>query len=131
MNALSHLSRAILLFGCCVLITSPIRAEQMDLLEMAEAIQEGNIDVGKQYGMHKKRGRYHRIHSEVLGMECESCHVGKKYAPDYLLLTKEEEERRAAGQGKRPKSDVVDRSVCLGCHKTNGIATPWYRTADQ
>ncbi len=101
----------------------------MDLADTAEAIRNGDIDVGKEYSMHKKRGRYHRIHSEVLGLECEACHVSKKYAPDYLLVNRQEEEARALGKGKRPKADVVDRAVCMGCHKENGVAHTFYRTA--
>ena len=106
-------------------------AAPMDLDETAEAIRDGKIDVGKRYDMHKKKGRFHRIHSETLGLDCEACHVAKSYAPDYLLLDRANAEAKAIGKGKGPKADVLDRGVCLGCHKTNGVATTWYRTADQ
>lgn len=106
-------------------------AEDRDLFDTAEAIREGEIDVGKRYDMNKKKGRFHLIHSETIGMECESCHVAPHFAADYLLVNKENAERKAAGVGKGKKADVIDRAVCLGCHKTNGVATTWYRTADK
>ncbi len=122
---------ALILFTGLAIPVSSYAEEGMDLADTAEAIRNGDIDVGKNYGMNKKKGRYHLIHSETLGLECEACHVSKKYAPDYLLVSKDEEERRAAGYGKRPKADVVDRAVCLGCHKKNGVAHTFYRTAGQ
>jgi len=117
-----------------ILMLSPVPgsvavAEDLDLADTAEAIRQGDIDVGEDYGMHKSHGRFHRIHSETLGLECEACHVGSQYAPDYLLLDRANAERKAAGDGKGKKAGVLDRAVCLGCHKTDGVATPWYRTA--
>ena len=102
-----------------------------DLAEMAKAIRDGEIDVGKQLDMDKKKGRFHVIHSDTVGLECEGCHVGKQYAKDYLLVGRTNAERQAVGAGKGEKSDVLDRSVCLGCHKTGGVATVWYHTADK
>ena len=107
------------------------QAAPSDLYEMAEAIQQGKIDVGTRYDMNEKRGRFHLIHSETVGLECEGCHVAKTYAPDYLLVGRHNAELKAAGTGKGDKADVLDRSVCLGCHKTGGVATVWYRTADK
>lgn len=119
------------LAACVLLIAGPALAEDRDLQETAKAIRDGKIDVGKQYDMHKTKGRYHLIHSETLGLECESCHVAPKFAPDYLLLNRDNAEAKAAGHGKGQKAGVLDRSVCLGCHKTNGVATAWYPTADK
>lgn len=102
-----------------------------DLYEMSKAISEGKIDVGKRYDMNDKKGRFHLIHSENIGLECEGCHVAKLYAPDYLLVDRHNAEQKAAGAGKGDKADVLDRSVCLGCHKTGGVATVWYQTADK
>lgn len=128
-------SVGILGLGLCLFLGSPaivIAADDaLDLADTAEAIRNGDIDVGKDYNMHKSKGRYHIIHSDTLGLECEACHVSKKYAPDYLLVNRQEEENRAAGSGKRPKADVVDRGVCMGCHKKNGIAHTFYQTAGQ
>lgn len=119
------------LFCGLAVFSSWSMAEQMDLDEMAEAIRNGDIDVGKQYDMNKKSGRFHLIHSETIGLECEACHVAPKYAPDYLLVDKDNAEAKAAHRGKGPEADVLDRAVCLGCHKTNGPAHTWYRTADK
>lgn len=102
-----------------------------DLYEISKAISEGEIDVGKRYDMNDKKGRFHLIHSETVGMECEGCHVAKSYAPDYLLVDRANATRKAAGEGKGEKIEVLDRSVCLGCHKTGGVATVWYQTADR
>ena len=101
------------------------------LATFAEQIQEGKVDVGKLYSMDVKKGRFHLIHSEEIDLNCESCHVAKVYAKDYLLVDRVNAERNALGEGKTGKADVVDRSVCLGCHKTGGIATTWYQTADK
>ena len=119
------------LLTLCLSAGSYALAEDLDLADTAEAIQKGKIDVGKQYDMNKKKGRFHLIHSETLGLECEACHVAKDYAPDYLLLDRENARKKALGKHKGPKDDVVDRAVCMGCHKTNGVATTWYQTADQ
>lgn len=119
------------LAACALFIAGPTLAEDLDLADTAEAIRNGDIDVGKQYDMNKKKGRFHLIHSETLGLECEACHVAPKYAPDYLLVDKDNAEAKAVGHGKGQKADVLDRAVCLGCHKTNGVATTWYRTADK
>ena len=122
-----------LLTGLFVLCLSSSWAAEAprDLAETAEAIRTGEIDVGTQYDMNDKRGRFHLIHSETVGLECEGCHVAKQYAPDYLVIDRETAERNAAGTGKGKKNDVLDRSVCLGCHKTGGVATVWYQTADK
>jgi hypothetical protein len=102
-----------------------------DLYELSKAIADDKIDVGKRYDMNAKKGRFHLIHSETIGMECEGCHVAKTYANDYLLVGRHNAELKAAGEGKGSKIEVLDRSVCLGCHKTGGVATVWYQTADQ
>jgi len=102
------------------------------LATFSEQIQEGKVDVGKLYSMDDKKGRFHLIHSEELDLNCESCHVAVDYAPDYLLVGRYNAHRQAIGEGKGGgKADVLDRSVCLGCHKTGGIATAWYQTADK
>lgn len=106
-------------------------AAPSDLYEMSKAISEGKIDVGKRYDMNEKKGRFHLIHSETVGIECEGCHVAKDFAKDYLLVDRYNAARKAAGEGKGDKADVLDRAVCLGCHKTGGVATVWYQTADK
>lgn len=102
-----------------------------DLYEMSKAISEGKIDVGKRYDLNEKKGRFDLIHSETIGLECESCHVAKDFAKDYLLVDRYNAARKAAGTGKGDKADVLDRAVCLGCHKTGGVATTWYQNRRQ
>jgi hypothetical protein len=101
------------------------------LATFAEQIQEGKVDVGKLYSMDDKKGRFHLIHSEEIDLNCESCHVAKAYAKDYLLVDRANAERNALGEGKTGKADVLDRSVCLCCPKTGDVATVWYQTADK
>ncbi len=91
--------------------------------ETAEKIRKGEIDVGKEYGMDIGK-RYHNIHANALGLTCQTCHVAKEYAPDYIYQRKYKVPVRGA-------PGVVDRGVCLGCHKKGGIAKELYGTAAQ
>ncbi|MDZ7754744.1 MAG: hypothetical protein U5S82_24605 [Gammaproteobacteria bacterium] len=101
------------------------------LTEHAKMIRRGKLETGKRYSMHDEEGRFHVIHVDEIDMECSSCHVGARYAKDYLLLGRDQAERKAAGTGKGETAEVTDRAVCLGCHKQGGIAQPWYRTASE
>ena len=101
------------------------------LATFSEQIQEGKVDVGKLYSMDDKKGRFHLIHSEEIDLNCESCHVATAYAKDYLLVDRANAERNALGEGKTGKADILDRSVCLGCHKAGCVATVWYQTANK
>jgi len=101
------------------------------LATYSRMIRDGEVDVGDRYGMDQNRGRFHRIHSEELDVTCDSCHVGDKYAPDFLVLNRANAERKAAGVGKGKEIGVVDRSMCLGCHTSGGVATKWYKAAGQ
>jgi len=94
--------------------------EYASLKELAEKIRSGEIDVGNDYSM-SLNGRFHTIHAKVLGMQCTSCHISS-FSEDVLYRRKYEKPAGAPG--------VVDRGVCLGCHKEGGIATPWYNQAD-
>lgn len=67
-------------------------------------------------------GRFHKIHAKVLGLDCTACHI-PDYAKDVLYERKYKKPEGAPG--------VVDRGVCLGCHKEGGIATPWYGQASE
>ena len=101
--------------------TSVPSKEYVTLKELAEKIRSGEIDVGNDYSM-SLNGRFHTIHSKVLGLDCSACHVSS-YAEDYIYQGKYEKSGGAPG--------VVDRSTCLGCHKEGGIATPWYGSANK
>lgn len=89
-----------------------------DLPALSEKIRKGQIDVGKKYGMASDQ-RYHKIHAEVLGMECGACHVDRF-------------PRGTATFAVPPAVDVskdspapVERRVCLGCH-VGGVAIKAY-----
>jgi len=80
----------------------------------AEDIRSGAVDVGDDYSM-SLNGRYHTIHATELGLSCLSCHVGSEYD--------EETQYQRADKGLvRGSVGVVDRAICLGCHRENGIA---------
>ena len=91
-----------------------------NLWETAEMIRSGEIDVGNEYGMEIGK-RWHNIHAEVLGLRCRYCHI-PSYASDYLYQRKYKVPVRGA-------PGVVDRGICLGCHKQNGPARELYMNA--
>ncbi len=77
------------------------------LSTLAEKIKKGKIDVGKRYGLAPDQ-RYHKIHAEVLGLECTTCHTEKEATQEAIFI----------GQDMSPESPgPVDRRVCLGCHR--------------
>lgn len=87
---------------------------------VAEEVRNGKVDVGKTYGM-APDARFHRIHTDVIGLECASCHVDSP-APSVALFT------------ARPAVDIspnvpgpVDRRNCQGCHRA-GPARDIYGT---
>ncbi len=94
-------------------------ADSLDLSEVAKDIQKGKVDVGTEYSMSFGTGRFHNIHANTLGLNCESCHGGTEYQPDFILLRKYEDDT-SGSPGK------VDQSSCLGCHTAGGIATTLY-----
>lgn len=112
-----------LLLSLLVLLLAPLAghtAEQaVDLTELAEALREGKIDVGEVYSIDAKKGRYHAIHVDVLGLDCGSCHYGDTYRADYLLVGK------AKPYVKRSQGRY-DRTACLGCHRTGGVGEAYY-----
>ena len=72
------------------------------------------VDVGELYSVSDKKGRFHRIHTKELQLDCEQCHGGDQYKPDYLLVSKHSD-------WVKRKMGRVERSVCLGCHITGGM----------
>lgn len=109
----------LLLLVATVAATFAYAQDSVDLLELAEKVKKGEIDVGKQFSMDHKEGRFHIIHADILGLDCSSCHYGKDYRADFLTLRKFEHlPKRAKGQ--------QTWSSCLGCHQEGGTATPWY-----
>lgn len=91
--------------GCATTTTK----EGAALPTVAEKVRKGEIDVGKAYGMAPDR-RFHRIHNEVVGLECATCHVDK------LPATAEAFTVRPAVDISPDSPGPIDRRVCLGCH---------------
>lgn len=81
--------------------------------EVAKNIKNGKIELKEEKGLEPDK-RWHKIHSELLEMDCESCHI-EKYEENYLYQRKY----------KVPEEDapgVVKREVCIKCHKKEGPA---------
>jgi hypothetical protein len=85
-----------------------IKEVPMNLPVTAEAIQEGEIDVGTDYGFGLDQ-RYHKIHATVLGLDCDTCHIAEVDTTDKVLSA-----WNASPQSPGP----VDQRGCLGCHTT-------------
>ena len=116
---------------CCMLTTvyaehkAPLEVrptkelKTMNLARIAEQIRKGDIDVGKDYSMNFKTGRFHIIHADKLLIDCNNCHFGKDYKADYQIMSKH-----------KPMPDKMpgrlQRGVCLGCHGEGGIATHFF-----
>jgi len=99
-------------------------ATHKELARIAEKIRSGEIDVGKDYSVNEKTGRFHIIHADKLMLDCSNCHRGQTYRKDYLLIGKDEPyPARAKGR--------YQRSVCLGCHQKGGIARRWYNSSTE
>ena len=109
-----------LLLVAGVTLTATAQSEPVELARLAEKIRSGKIDVGTDYSMNVKTGRFHIIHADKLLMDCSNCHVGEQYRDDYLVVGKQEPyPPRAKGR--------LERSACLGCHQAGGIASQWYQ----
>lgn len=85
---------------------------------LSEKIRKGQIDVGKQYGMVTDR-RYHKIHSDVLALECAACHVDRFPAGTETFALP------PAVDVSKDSPSPIDRRVCLGCH-AGGVASKAY-----
>ena len=91
--------------------------------EIAEKIRSGEIDVGDDYTM-AESGRYHTIHSEILGLDHETCHIGDEFTEDYL-------DQRKYKVPVRDAPGVVDRRICISCHTEGGPAGELFETAEK
>ena len=90
------------------------------LENISQKILDGDIPVGDKLSMDEKQGRYHEIHVDIIGLDCHTCHYGKEYQADYLLLSKDKILRdRAKGQ--------LNRESCIACHQEEGMATVFYK----
>ncbi len=104
------------LFGVAMVGRFVLAAEKdgpMPLSIVAEKIRKGEIDVGgksdKAFGMGLEQ-RFHRIHGEVLGLECSTCHVNKPPRSVEIFMLKPAVDLSDASPGS------IDRRVCQGCH---------------
>lgn len=98
---------------------TPARAENpTSLPALAEEIRKGQIDVGKQYGMAPDL-RFHKVHSDVLALECSACHADKFPAGAGIFALP------PAVDVSKDSPSPIDRRVCLGCH-VEGIARKVY-----
>lgn len=110
-------------------VTSPVtyttttQTSIISLFDIAEAIREGKINVGTEYGMEPGE-RFHNIHAKTLGLSCTMCHKGKEYPADYLYINFD----RVYEEVNEGMPGVVDRSVCLACHKVGGPASTFYQS---
>lgn len=87
------------------------KAPATSLSAVADNITKGKINVGKKYGMGSEQ-RFHKIHADVVGLDCATCHVDKA-DPSVAVFT------------EQPPVDIskdapgpVDRRVCQGCHRS-------------
>ncbi len=91
----------------------------MNLPATADAINKGEIDVGKEYGLAVEQ-RYHKIHTTVLGLECATCHLAKVDATN----------KASSAWNVSPRAPgPVDRRGCLGCHHA-GPGSDLYGSSD-
>lgn len=111
--------KTLLFLMVATVVMTASAAEPVDLSGVAKDIQKGKANVGTEYSMDFGTGRFHNIHTNVLGLNCETCHAGTEYQPDFVTLRKYEGDS-GASPGK------LDQGACLGCHKTGGTATIWY-----
>ncbi len=112
----------LLLAAVPVLAQQAGRGSSADLARIAEQIRQKRIDVGGDYSMNHKTGRFHIIHADKMLMDCSNCHFGERYQPGYLSASRDKPYPDEA------KGQYV-RSVCLGCHQAGGLATRWYNTS--
>lgn len=94
------------LAGCA---TTTAKEGAASLPTLAEKVRKGEIDVGKAYGLALEQ-RFHRIHAEVVGLECATCHVEKLPASATVFTL------RPAVDASPDSPDLIDRRACLGCH---------------
>jgi hypothetical protein len=119
MNRAPHLLLAILALAAFPSWAQQDEDIETDLEITARQIRSGEIPVAGPLSMDYRKGRFHTIHIDLLGLDCGTCHWGERYQDDYLLVRKDEVLRkRAKGQ--------ADRQVCVACHQRGGIATTFY-----
>lgn len=111
-----------LAFALCMAVSAAALGadSKPGLKGIGDRIRAGQAEVGTDYSMDAKRGRFHIIHSKELGMRCAACHQGKTYVDDYISVRRE-------GPRKGPGRYI--NNSCTGCHAKGGPATRFYGTA--
>jgi len=92
--------------GCA---TATTKEGLVPLPTLAEKVRKGEIDVGKSYGMAPDR-RFHKIHNEVVGLECATCHADTVPASAAPFMVGPAVDISVDSPGP------IDRRACLGCH---------------
>jgi hypothetical protein len=119
MRTLTVLISALLLVAPAIARDDIDQDTETDLETLAARIRSGEETVYGDLSMDYRRGRFHTIHVDLIGLGCGTCHFGDKYRDDYQLLRKDEQlRRRAKGQ--------ATHEACLACHQRDGIATTFY-----
>jgi hypothetical protein len=101
-----------------MIVEKPV-IEPVTISVLAEMIRNGTIDVGTDYSM-APTARYHVIHSDILGLSEEACHIDDEYSEDFLYQRKYKE------PDLRDSPGVVDRAICMSCHRAGGTANELY-----
>lgn len=116
------MKRAILI-GLMAALSAGAWAEDkaMNLRKTAEGIRAGSVAVGKEYSLGED-GRFHKIHTEILGIKCGGCHSNDAYPNSHLYLRKSEFPYMLNGE----KVKAVERAKCIGCHSEGNVATVFY-----
>lgn len=120
--------KRVILIGLMAALSAGVWAEDkpMNLRKTAEGIRAGTVAVGKDYSLGED-GRFHKIHTETLGIKCSGCHSSDAYPDDYLYLRKAEFPKAVAGE----KVKAVERAKCIGCHSEGNVATAFYNKKPQ
>jgi hypothetical protein len=101
-----------------LVVEKPV-VQPVPISDLAEMIRNGTINVGTDYSM-DPTARYHKIHSDVLGLAEIACHIADEYSNDFLY------QRKYKAPGLRDSPGVVDRTICLSCHREGGTANELY-----
>ena len=93
--------------------------KSVELSRVAEQLRNHEINIEQGPGLDREHGRFHVIHSDVLMLDCSTCHGKPKYREGVLNFSKFKPfPVKAKGQ--------LEKDVCLGCHQEGGIATSFY-----
>jgi len=113
----SLLAVGLLFFVLSGFIGEVTKEVPMPLPLLAKKIREGEIDVGKEYGLAFDK-RYHKIHADVLGLDCSACHITTSLTAQQEVFAAQDVSPHAPGP--------VERRACSSCHGPGGPARELY-----